>query len=107
MKRTFDAVSKYAKSRVSAGKPIIAYQEIGFKLVETLTLLQTAQLLAYRAAAMAESGNGEAGALSSRENSNQPCHDTGKGLGAHRSHLAKSAWGNHSRRAWFTQLNSK
>lgn len=63
MKRTFDAASKYAKSHVSGGKPIIAYQEIGFKLGEMLTLLQAAQLLAYRAAWMAESGDSEAGVL--------------------------------------------
>jgi alkylation response protein AidB-like acyl-CoA dehydrogenase len=63
MKRAFDAASRHAKSHSSGGKPIIAYQEIGFKLAEMLALLQTAQLLAYRAAWMDESGDGEAGIL--------------------------------------------
>jgi alkylation response protein AidB-like acyl-CoA dehydrogenase len=39
----------FAKSHRSGGKPVIAYQEVGFKLSEMLTLYQTAQLLAYRA----------------------------------------------------------
>lgn len=63
MKRTFDVASDYAKTHVSGGKPIISYQEIGFKLAEMLTLLQTAQLLAYRAAWMSESGDREAAIL--------------------------------------------
>ena len=53
----------YAKNHKSGGKPIIAYQEVGFKLAEMLTLLQTAQLLAYRAAWMAETGDREAPVL--------------------------------------------
>ena len=60
MHRSFRAARDYAKAHVSGGKPIIAYQEIGFKLAEILTLLQTAQLLAYRAAWMSESGHREA-----------------------------------------------
>lgn len=52
MRRAFDRALSYAKNHESGGKPIIAYQEIGFKLAEMLTLLQTAQLLAYRAAWM-------------------------------------------------------
>ena len=39
----------FAKSHRSGGKPVIAYQEVGFKLSEMLTLHQTAQLFAYRA----------------------------------------------------------
>jgi len=39
----------FAKSHRTGGKPVIAYQEVGFKLSEMLTLYQTAQLLAYRA----------------------------------------------------------
>lgn len=46
----FDAARNYAKSHKSGAKPIIAYQEVGFKLAEMLTLLQTSQLLAYRTA---------------------------------------------------------
>lgn len=60
MRTALDAASEYARAHRSGGKPIIAYQEIGFKLAEMLTLLQTAQLLAYRAAWMAETGDGEA-----------------------------------------------
>jgi len=63
IKRSFDAALNYAKSHKSSGKPIIAYQEVGFKLAEMLTLLQTAQLLAYRAAWMDESGDKEAPVL--------------------------------------------
>lgn len=49
-KTAFDTARDYAKSHKSGGKPIIAYQEVGFKLAEMLTMLQTAQLLAYRTA---------------------------------------------------------
>jgi alkylation response protein AidB-like acyl-CoA dehydrogenase len=63
MHRSFDTARAYAKKNKSGGKPIIAYQEVGFKLAEMLTLLHTAQLLAYRAAWMVETGDGEAGAL--------------------------------------------
>ncbi|MBE9572181.1 MAG: acyl-CoA dehydrogenase family protein, partial [Proteobacteria bacterium] len=60
MQRCYETALTYAKNHKSGGKPIIAYQEVGFKLAEMLTLLQTAQLLAYRAAWMAESGDSEA-----------------------------------------------
>jgi len=63
MGRCFDAALDYAKSHMSGGKPIIAFQEVGFKLAQMLTLLQTAQLLAYRAAWMAETGNPETNVL--------------------------------------------
>ena len=63
MQRCFDAASNYAKTHVSGGKPIIAYQEVGFKLAEILTLLQTSQLLAYRASWMAGTKDREAGVL--------------------------------------------
>ena len=63
MRRSFDGAVDYAKTHQTGGKPIIAYQEVGFKLAEMLTLLHTAQLLAYRAAWMAESGDREAGIL--------------------------------------------
>jgi alkylation response protein AidB-like acyl-CoA dehydrogenase len=64
MKTALETASDYARSHKSGGKPIIAYQEIGFKLAEMLTLLQTAQLLAYRAAWMVETGDREAELLS-------------------------------------------
>jgi len=63
MRRAFDGALAYAKTHRSGGRPIISYQEIGFKLAEMLTLLQTAQLLAYRAAWMSESRDREADAL--------------------------------------------
>ena len=59
MHRCYKAALSYAKNHKSGGKPIIAYQEVGFKLAEMLTLLQTAQLLAYRAAWMAETEDRE------------------------------------------------
>jgi alkylation response protein AidB-like acyl-CoA dehydrogenase len=49
MKAAYESARDYAKSHRSGGKPIIAYQEVGFKLSEMLTLYQTAQLFAYRA----------------------------------------------------------
>ncbi|MCG2774715.1 MAG: acyl-CoA dehydrogenase family protein [Desulfobacterales bacterium] len=64
MKRSYDEAVNYAKAHLSGGKPIIAYQEVSFKLAEMLTLLQTARLLAYRAAWMTEAGDSEAGVLS-------------------------------------------
>ncbi len=63
IKRSFDVALDYAKNHKSGGKPIIAYQEVSFKLAEMLTLLQTAQLLAYRAAWMEETGDREAAVL--------------------------------------------
>jgi alkylation response protein AidB-like acyl-CoA dehydrogenase len=63
MQRCFDAASSYAKGHVSGGRPIIGFQEVGFKLAEMLTLLQTAQLLAYRAAWMTRTNDREAGVL--------------------------------------------
>lgn len=54
MKNSFETALDYAKSHHSGGKPIIHYQEVGFKLSEMLTLYQTSQLLAYRSAWMAD-----------------------------------------------------
>jgi alkylation response protein AidB-like acyl-CoA dehydrogenase len=59
MHRCYTNALSYAKTHKSGNKPIIAYQEVGFKLAEMLTLLQTAQLLAYRATWMAETNNKE------------------------------------------------
>lgn len=50
MKAAFESARNYAKTHQSGGKPIIAYQEVAFKLSEMLTLLQTSQLFAYRTA---------------------------------------------------------
>jgi alkylation response protein AidB-like acyl-CoA dehydrogenase len=63
MQRSVEAATAYAKSHTSGGRPIIAFQEVGFTLAEMLTLLQTSQLLAYRAAWMDETGNREATAV--------------------------------------------
>jgi alkylation response protein AidB-like acyl-CoA dehydrogenase len=63
IKRSLDAALTFAKGHRSGNKPIIAYQEVGFKLAEMVTLFQTAQLLAYRAAWMAEAGDREAAVL--------------------------------------------
>jgi len=60
MHRCYTTALSYAKNHKSGNKPIIAYQEVGFKLAEMLTLLQTAQFLAYRAAWMYETNNREA-----------------------------------------------
>jgi alkylation response protein AidB-like acyl-CoA dehydrogenase len=60
MKAALGNASEHARTHRSGGKPIIAHQEIGFKLAEMLTLFQTAQLLACRAAWMAETGDREA-----------------------------------------------
>lgn len=60
MQRAYDEALSHAKAYYSGGKPIIAYQEVGFKLAEMLTLLQTARLLAYRAAWMDDTNQREA-----------------------------------------------
>lgn len=59
MKRSYRAALTYAKETQRGGKPIIAYQEVGFKLAEMLTLQESARLLAYRAAWMDESDHRE------------------------------------------------
>ena len=50
MKAAFTSAKEFANSHHTGGKPIIAYEEVAFKLAEMLTLYQTSQLLAYRAA---------------------------------------------------------
>ena len=49
LQSSFVEARDFAKDHRTGGKPAIAYQEVGFKLSEMLTLYQTAQLLAYRA----------------------------------------------------------
>ncbi len=60
MKAAFEAARKHAKEHKSGGKPVIAFQEVGFKLAEMLTTLQTAELLSLRAAWVAETSPKEA-----------------------------------------------
>ncbi|MBS3757411.1 MAG: acyl-CoA dehydrogenase [Desulfobacterales bacterium] len=62
-KAAYETARDHAKSHRSGGKPIIAYQEVGFKLADMLTLFQTSQLLAYRTAWTAETSPKEAGEL--------------------------------------------
>lgn len=62
-RRSYLEALSHSKTHNSGGRPVIAYQEIGFKLAEMLTLLQSAQLLAYRAAWADETGNREAEVL--------------------------------------------
>ncbi len=63
MKAAYEAARDYAKEHQSGGKPVIAYQEVGFKLAEMLTMFQTAQLLAFRTAWTAEKTPKEADSL--------------------------------------------
>jgi alkylation response protein AidB-like acyl-CoA dehydrogenase len=89
IQRAYGTALKYAKEHESGGKPIIAYQEIGFKLAEMLTLWQTAQLLAYRAAWMAQAGEREAAVLNHcakvfcSESAQEVAGDALQVLGAH------------------------
>ncbi len=65
MKIAFAKARSYARThKTSAGKPIVAFQEISFQLAEMLTLHQTAQLLAARAAWAAETRDPDAAMLS-------------------------------------------
>ncbi len=50
MHRAFEAAKAHANTHQRGGKPLMGYQEIRFKLAEMLTLYQTSQLYAYRAA---------------------------------------------------------
>ena len=63
MKSSFESAKAYAKTHKSGGKPIIAYQEVAFKLAEMLTLFQTSRLFAYRVAWAADTQNKEADIL--------------------------------------------
>ncbi|RLB41032.1 MAG: hypothetical protein DRH12_09195 [Deltaproteobacteria bacterium] len=60
MRRAYEAARDHSKAHRCGGKPLVAYQEVGFKLAEMLTLIHTAQLLAYRAAWIIETGDREA-----------------------------------------------
>jgi alkylation response protein AidB-like acyl-CoA dehydrogenase len=63
MKSSFESAKAYAKTHRTGGKPIIAYQEVAFKLAEMLTLFQTSQLFAYRAAWAADAKSRESEVL--------------------------------------------
>lgn len=86
-KTAFESARDHAKTHKSGGKPVIAYQEVGFKLAEMLTLFQTSQLLAYRAAWTAETSPKEAVELTlcakvfCTESAEQVCSEALKILG--------------------------
>jgi acyl-CoA dehydrogenase len=63
MRSAHDAALAHAKEHQAGGKPIIAYQEVGFKLAEMFTLYQSAQLLAYKAAWASDEGRRDAGVI--------------------------------------------
>jgi len=63
MQRVITESKRYANAHERSGKPIFAHQEIRFKLAEMLTLTQTAQLLAYRAAWLSSISDPEAETL--------------------------------------------
>jgi alkylation response protein AidB-like acyl-CoA dehydrogenase len=60
-----DAAIKYSKEREQFGKPISAFQAIGFKLADMATELEAARLLTFKAAALKNNGEKvtEAGAM--------------------------------------------
>jgi alkylation response protein AidB-like acyl-CoA dehydrogenase len=63
MKSAFASAKSYANTHHTGGKPIIAYQEVAFKLAEMLALYQTSQLLAYRAAWISDISDREGDSL--------------------------------------------
>lgn len=56
LEKALEAAKRQAGEKREDGKPLRAYQEIGFKLAEMFTLAQTAQWLLYRAAWLVETG---------------------------------------------------
>ncbi len=52
----FEAARAHARSRVQFGQPIVRFQSIRAMLVDTLTRIEAARLLTYRAAAMKDAG---------------------------------------------------
>ena len=63
IRRTHHAAGEHAHAHFRGNKPIFSHQEVRFKLADTFTLYQTAQLLAYRAGWFFASGDREAPAL--------------------------------------------
>jgi alkylation response protein AidB-like acyl-CoA dehydrogenase len=56
MQRALAAAKAHAESHVRSGKPVVARQEVGFRLAELLMLAQTAELLVLRAAWLVATG---------------------------------------------------
>ena len=50
MKSSLETAKHHSENHITGGKPVKAYQAVGFKLAEMLAMRQTSQLLAYRAA---------------------------------------------------------
>lgn len=63
MKRAFNDAKAHADKHQRKGKPIMASQEIRYKLAEMLTLTQTAELMCYRAGWMMANDDFETGTL--------------------------------------------
>ncbi|MBI5501420.1 MAG: acyl-CoA/acyl-ACP dehydrogenase [Deltaproteobacteria bacterium] len=63
MRAAWAAAKAHAESHRRGGKPLVARQEIAFKLAELLALTQTAELLACRAAWMVSEAGEEANVL--------------------------------------------
>jgi len=59
MDQCIEITTGFAKTHQSENKPLIAHQAVAFSLAEAVTLRQTAELLAYRAAWMFDSGDSE------------------------------------------------
>ncbi|MBF0227891.1 MAG: acyl-CoA dehydrogenase [Desulfobacterales bacterium] len=64
MKSSFIFAKSFSNSHKTGGKPIIAYQEIAFKLADMLALYQTSQLFAYRSAWLVDNDEKEAESVS-------------------------------------------
>jgi alkylation response protein AidB-like acyl-CoA dehydrogenase len=63
MQRLLEAAKGHASSHGRGGRPIAHYQEVGFKLAEMLTLVQTAELMTCRSAFVLASGEADARAM--------------------------------------------
>jgi alkylation response protein AidB-like acyl-CoA dehydrogenase len=63
MHRVLGAAMAHASQHERGGRPVLKYQEVGFKLAEMLTATHAADLLAMRATWMALTGNPEAATL--------------------------------------------
>jgi alkylation response protein AidB-like acyl-CoA dehydrogenase len=63
MIRTHNEANAYSRTYHRGAKPIYSHQEVRFKLADTFTLMQTSQLLAYRAAWFQATGEKEAPVL--------------------------------------------
>jgi hypothetical protein len=57
--KCIETTTHFAKTNQSENKPLIAHQAVAFSLAETVTLKQTAELLAYRAAWMSATDDSE------------------------------------------------